>query len=256
MPARALTAAKLALFPVLVAQGLRVRHKALDLPEADGERQGEAVPPPERHCGDTPIRLLVVGDSSAAGVGVAHQRQALAAQVADTLADELGRPVQWQLLAGTGYSSIEALAQARDTMVQPADILLTALGVNDVVRQIPPNRTAQNLLGLHAWAQQVAGVRYWLHSALPPLQQFPLLPNPLRWVLGRQAEHLNRSLHALLGDQRDRALCHMPGGLSGTAPGLMAADGFHPGERGYALWGEALGHFLARRWARVERRQP
>ena len=34
---------------------------------------------------------------------------------------------------------------------------------------------------------------------------------------------------------------------------LMAADGFHPGPRGYALWAESLAPFIARRWARVER---
>lgn len=252
---RALTAAKLALFPVLVAQGLRVRRTALELPEAAGEREGEVLPPLHRQRSKRMIRLLVVGDSSAAGVGVAHQHQALATQVARTLAEELGQPVRWVLVARTGHSSIEALAQARTTEVPPADILLTVLGVNDVVRQIPSGRTASNLLALHAWAQHKAGVRYWLHSGLPPLQHFPLLPNPLRWMLGRQAAHLNRELHALLGDQQDRALCSIPAGLSGHRGGLMAADGFHPGERGYALWGDALGHFLARRWGRVERRR-
>lgn len=252
--AAALSAAKLALFPLLVLQALQVRRKALELPEADGPRQGELLPATQRQRSSEPLRLLVVGDSSAAGVGVAHQRDALAMQVAATLADELGRPVRWQLVARTGNTALEAFAQVRETALAPADILLSAVGVNDVVRQVPRSRSIEQLLALHAHTQKEAGVRYWLHTGLPPMQQFPLLPSPLRWLLGSQAELLNQELHALLGDQRDRALRRLPAALRcDEVNGLMAEDGFHPGPKGYALWGEAVGHFLARRWGRLER---
>lgn len=253
--ARVLTAAKLALFPLLAAQGLRVRLKALELPEAEGPRLGEVQPTRARRS--DALRLLVVGDSSAAGVGVAHQREALAEPLARLLAEELGRPVQWQLQAHTGHSSLEALAALREASLAPADILVTVLGVNDVVRQVPAHRTRANLEALHAWAREQAGVRYWLHCGVPPMQRFPLLPAPLRWLLGAQAELLNRELHGHLGDQRDRALRRLPlrllGKGPGRAPGMMAADGFHPGPRGYALWAESLAPFIARRWGRVER---
>lgn len=253
--ATALSAAKLALFPLLLAQGLHVRRKALELPEADGPRDGVLAPVAERLRDETPLRLLVVGDSSAAGVGVAHQRDALAMQLAATLADELGCRVHWQLVARTGNTALELLAQLRETALAPADILVSAVGVNDVVRQVPPSRTIEQLLALHQHAQDLAGVRYWLHCGLPPMHQFPLLPSPLRWLLGSQAELLNQQLLALLGDQRDRALRRLPAALRcDEANGLMAEDGFHPGPRGYALWGESLGQFLARRWARLARR--
>ncbi|MBN8503581.1 MAG: SGNH/GDSL hydrolase family protein [Burkholderiales bacterium] len=251
----ALTTAKLALFPVLLAQGLHVRRKAIELPEAEGARIGQALPKLPKQSGtDQPLRLLVVGDSSAAGVGVAHQREALAEPLAHGLAEELGRPVHWQLVARTGLTSLEALALLRETPVLGADLLVTALGVNDVVRQIPPSRTCRNLDALHDWAREQAGVRYWLHCGLPPMHRFPLLPVPLRWVLGGQAELLNRELQAHLGDQRDRALRRLPP----TKPekvggGLIAEDGFHPGPQGYRLWAESITPFIARRWARLER---
>lgn len=254
--AAALTAAKLALFPVLLGQALLVRRRALEMPEAGGPRDGLAEPAParRRQAQAEALRLLVVGDSSAAGVGVAHQQDALAAHIARTLADELGRPVAWQLVARTGNTALEALAQLREASLAPADILVTAVGVNDVVRQVPRTRTLQQLQALHAHARERAGVRYWLHSGLPPMHQFPLLPSPLRWLLGSQAELLNQALLQHLGDQRDRALRRVPSALRCDAgSGLMAEDGFHPGPKGYALWGEALGQFLARRWSRLER---
>ena len=54
---------KLALSPLLVAQAVATRARLPRLPEAGGARRGEAGRGPL-------LRLLIAGDSSAAGVGV------------------------------------------------------------------------------------------------------------------------------------------------------------------------------------------
>lgn len=257
---RLLTAAKVVMSPLLLLQAVRVRATALRLPEADGARHGRVPAPAGRLGADTPLRLLVVGDSSAAGVGVGHQRDALVGHLARTLAQALARPVHWQLVARTGDTTGEALAHVREQQaagrLRPADVLVTALGVNDVVQQVPVARSLEQLQALHALATEAAGVRYWLHSGLPPMHQFPLLPKPLRWVLGAQAELLNQALQDTLGDQTDRALRRLPPALRVDQPGSpwMAQDGFHPGAQGYALWGQSLGQFLAARWTRRQAR--
>lgn len=74
---------ELLLGPLLLWQGRRVRATALRLPEAAGPRTAEG----------SALRLLIVGDSSAAGVGAAHQDEALAGRLAQALAARLGRPV-------------------------------------------------------------------------------------------------------------------------------------------------------------------
>ncbi|MEM8598518.1 MAG: SGNH/GDSL hydrolase family protein, partial [Bacteroidota bacterium] len=65
-----LTLSKILLGPVLLAQGKRVRRVALKLPEPPGDRESTVGNGP-------PLRLLVVGDSSAAGVGAETQDDAL-----------------------------------------------------------------------------------------------------------------------------------------------------------------------------------
>ena len=65
-------ALKLALSPLLVAQALRTRARVPQLPEASGARAGT------HGRRTTRLRLLIAGDSSAAGVGVATQDDALA----------------------------------------------------------------------------------------------------------------------------------------------------------------------------------
>lgn len=223
--------AKVALGPLLVVQGRRVRTTALRLPEAGGPRAVEG----------SALRLLIVGDSSAAGVGVAHQDEALAGQLARALAERLGQPVGWQLVATSGHRSEDALAALDAAELSAADVLVTALGVNDVVGQVATHRWVAALHRIHALAVARAGVRLAVHCGAPPMQAFPLLPQPLRWFFGQQAAGYNAALRRAVAGQPGRRVVLLPGSMRQNAAALMAADGFHPGPAGYALWARALG---------------
>ena len=61
---------------LMFIQGILVRRRAVELPEAKGPRAGIVGK-------GKPLRLLVIGDSSAAGVGVNTQDEAIAGQLAD-----------------------------------------------------------------------------------------------------------------------------------------------------------------------------
>jgi len=186
------------------------------------------------------LRFLIVGDSSAAGVGAAHQGEALAGRLAQALATRLGQPVGWQVIATSGHRSEQALAAFEAAEVTPADVLITSLGVNDVVDQVAPSQALAALHRIHAVATERAGVRLSIHCAAPPMQQFPLLPQPLRWFFGRQAAHFNAALSSSVASHASRRVLHLPEAMQRNAAALMAEDGFHPGPRGYALWAEAL----------------
>ena len=72
------------------------------------------------------------------------------------------------------------------------------------------------------------------------MQHFPVLPQPLRWFFGQQAARFNAALQAHVAGEPGRQVLHLPAAMQRDAASLMAADGFHPGPRGYALWAEAL----------------
>lgn len=239
---------KLALSPLLVAQALRTRARVPRLPEAAGPRRGTAG------SGAALLRVLIVGDSSAAGVGVATQRDALAGQLARELAPRINGRVMWQLLARSGITTAQALAMLAVEHPEPADVAIVVTGVNDVVDQVPSQRATRSREQLANTLRNRIGVQHVVFCPLPPIHQFPALPQPLRWAMGADARRHNRVLHdwvqqraATMGD----ASCADMSDLQ-LNRGVMAHDGFHPGERAYRQVAHALAqHIAARVWPQL-----
>ena len=231
--------AKLVLSPLLVAQALRTRAKLPLLPEAAGERQGEV--------GDgQPLRLLILGDSSAAGVGVVHQRDALAGQLVNALARRTRRHVQWRLLARSGLNTEQLLAlllrEQRTLAHHPFDLAVVVTGVNDVVDQVPSHRAVALREALANTLRNALGVAHVVFAPLPPLYLIPGLPQPLRWVAGRDARRHDRALAQWAATRAD--VSHLDVELPLNA-GVMADDGFHPGAPVYRLCGHAMAEHIA-----------
>lgn len=219
----------LTLAPVLLAQGMHVRRSIPRLPEAAGARAGVAGE-------GRPLRLLIAGDSAAAGVGVADQSQALAGQLVARLAPDFR--LYWRLEAETGRTTRQTVAQLRELAPERFDVAVISLGVNDVTSGIGARRWAAGLEQLTTLLAARFGVRRVLFSAVPPMHLFPALPQPLRAYLGSRARHFNEVLAAQAGLDPRCALVRF--GLDGLT---TASDGFHPGDAAYSAWAEALaGH--------------
>ncbi|MBX3603889.1 MAG: SGNH/GDSL hydrolase family protein [Piscinibacter sp.] len=223
------------LMPVLVAQAVALRRRAVTLPEAAGERTGRLGAGP-------PLRLLIVGDSSAAGVGVATQEQAFVGWLTRALAQRLPRRIDWTLHARSGSSTAVALQRLRESPPQPHELAVVVLGVNDVIEQVRPRRAVAQRAELADWLRREAGVRHVVFTPLPPMHQFPLLPQPLRWVAGAEARAHNQALARWAATRPD--VHHVPIDVR-LEPGNMAADGFHPGEPVYRACGEAVAAYVA-----------
>jgi hypothetical protein len=74
---------------------------------------------------------------------------------------------------------------------------------------------------------------------------FPLLPEPLRWTLGRHATKLEHRRAAVLATRPD--CTHVPFNLP-LDPALMATDGFHPAAPLYTLWAKEMASRILSDW--------
>ena len=232
---------KLVLAPLLVAQAVRTRRRAPVLPEAAGPREGRAG-----HDQGSVIRVLVVGDTSAAGVGVVHQNQSVVGHLVRTLAAERGGPIEWRLRARSGLTTREVHAMLVPDPPPPADVAVVVTGVNDVIDQVPARRAVGHRAALADWLLEQRIARHVVFAPLPPMHQFPLLPEPLRRVIGDDARRHDRELVRWSATRADVSHACI---VIELTPQSMASDGFHPGEPVYRACGEALGRHVARTMA-------
>ena len=236
-------ALKLVLAPVLVAQALRTRRRAPVLPEAAGPRQGRVGQ------GGDELRLLIAGDSSAAGVGVAHQDQALAGQLSRALHRHTSRPVRWALHARSGLSTQQLLDWLRSQPPPAADVAVVVTGVNDLIERVSVPRALRQRAELADWLLAGGRAVHVVFAPLPPVHRFPLLPEPLRRVMGDDARRHDAALARWAATRGE--VSRPPIELE-FGPQDMAEDGFHPGEPVYRACGEALAAHIAdgALWAR------
>jgi len=230
-------AAKAVLGPLLYAQASRLRRTALELPEPSGRRDGFAG------SGRVALRLLIAGDSSAAGVGAATQEEALAAHLAKELARRLRGRVRWQLVASSGARSEDVLRLLMRGRLHQADIGVVIVGVNDITKEVPLQQALRKRGQIIALMRKRSGVRHVLFPALPEIERFPALPQPLAWYAGRHARRNNTAQAAWLAGQEGASHVVMDGVLD---PALMADDGFHPAPPLYAKVARRLADHIKR----------
>ena len=222
----------LLLAPLFIVQGLYVRRVTPKLPEPVGARSGTSGSGPR-------TRLLIVGDSAAAGVGVDTQEQALSGRLVTTLSST--REVSWKLLALTGDDSGEVLVRLKSEAKEALDTVVVSVGVNDVTGRTGSEAWARNLQNMIDILKTNFSAQRIFLSSIPPMHIFPALPQPLRWWLGVRAKKLNAIMKKIAEANAKCFLVQAPFPIDNQ---YIAADGFHPGEPAYALWGNHVAELI------------
>ncbi len=228
--------ATIGLGPILLAQGIYVRRVTPRLPEPTGVRHGvEGV--------GKSLRLLVVGDSAAAGVGADNQVSALSGQLVSALAPHFH--LSWRLIAKTGHRVQDVLNHIESAHQETFDVAVVSVGVNDVTGGTSLKKWQEHLGHLCDLLKLKFGIQHVFLSSVPPMQAFPALPTPLGWYLGKRAASLNRVMSDLT-ERREN--CEFVQPAFPLTKEFIAADGFHPGPAAYTKWAEQLAKVIKQKW--------
>jgi lysophospholipase L1-like esterase len=221
-----------ALYPLVALQGTVTRRRVPCLPPVKTPCHG-LVPGQ-----GAPIRVLAVGESTVAGVGLTHGDETVAATTARALARQTRRPVAWQ---GHGLSGATVSDAAQRLLPQiaaePADILIIAFGVNDTIAYRPPSAFAEDLAALVTALRARIGEAAAVITGVAPLACFPALPWPLRTILNWRSAALQEAAEGL-ASRLPRLVVERFSEPFG--PHLFADDGFHPNVAAHVLWGEEI----------------
>lgn len=223
------------LLPIAIHLGLRVRKKAQRLPPPSGKAKGQIGK------GEAELRLLVIGDSSAAGVGADEIGDTLGPLLATRFNAATGKTVAWR---NAGANSAVA-SQLRDYVVpniEERDFthVLIAVGTND----------AKNFLTRSQFKKGFGGLLYAVHTRWPEAQIFwspvidmtsvPALPPTLGFILGLRVRIINAMGTQLCTERHAVAIEPLP---VENADGF-AIDGFHANKLGYEHWADHVSKFM------------
>ena len=215
--------------PVLIVQGRRLRRDTPRL--ADAASPWTGVEP-----GPTPLRLLVLGDSTAAGVGVDSQTDALPGNLARSISAHSGRGVEWTAMGANGATARDL----RDKFIDAAtaesyDIVFLTVGANDALTLRSRAAFGRDIRSLLSRLRAASPEATILMSSLPAFFRFVLLPNPLRFNLYLHSQSLESQARSIVS--------RMPGAHMSPPPppytdGFFASDLFHPSAIGYRDWSD------------------
>lgn len=217
--------------PFLYLQGQYVRRKVGLLPDAQGEKTGVFGQ------GEDAVKLLVIGESTVAGLGARTHETALAGQFAKFLSLKIGKPVHWTVIGKNGVTAQRTIEELVPQIPgENYDYIALGLGGNDVLKLSSPQkwrRTMTQLLNILR-AQSPAAKIFITNVAAINLS--PALPQPIRGILGQLSKMHNANILEFVKDFDDVYYYPQPT----EAPEGFFSDGIHPSEMGYALWAEDM----------------
>ncbi|MBE1534105.1 SGNH/GDSL hydrolase family protein [Actinomadura algeriensis] len=188
-----------------------------------------------------PLSLVVLGDSTAAGLGVHAASETPAAVLAGGLAELAGRPVRLTNVARPGARSAALGDQVERALQVRPDLAVVMVGANDVTSRVPAAESVRHLADAvvrlrAAGAQVVAGTCPDLGSVKPLMQ-------PLRWIARRASRQLAAAQTIAVVERGGRSVSigDLLGREFAAEPHVMfSADRYHPSARGYAAAAAAL----------------
>ncbi len=217
--------------PLVAVQGRRVRATLDPAPPAAGPTTGvvgdEAV---------EPLRLCVVGDSTAAGHGVDTHADGFAGCLARTLVEQTGRSVHWTAVGRLGATSRRIRYRLLPRLDARLDLAVLLAGVNDVLGGRSPKQWGEDLAAIvDDLTERAAHVAV---SGLPPFAEFPVLPKTLARYLGERAQAFDEVSARVCADRNATLLDSRWVGPGTVTADFFASDRFHPSALGYRRWGE------------------
>ena len=215
----------------VVATEARLARKRIGEPTEQAPDPSGSYGRPRR--GVRPLHLAVLGDSSAAGLGVDDAAETPGALLAGMLARDLRRRVALDVQAVTGAQSKDLDIQVQRALRHPVDIAVVMIGANDVTHRVPTS-TATRALGRAISTLQAADAKVVVGTC-PDLGSVRPLMQPLRKVARIRSRQMAQA--QLVVAVEHGAVAVSLGDLLGAEfarnDHLWSLDRFHPSPAGY-----------------------
>jgi lysophospholipase L1-like esterase len=190
------------------------------------------------------LRLVILGDSTVAGVGSPKLAESLPVLLAQRVAGALDREVH---VVGYGVSGARTedvqTEQVPLLLDEGVDVVMIVIGSNDVTHMTPPWSMEDSTAAMLRAAHDRTGAPIVL-GGIPRFRAVPALAEPLRTLVDSYARPLRSAQRTAVEDVDvpvrfvDIAAEASPRFVG--RPESTSSDGFHPSPIGYGFWADSL----------------
>ncbi|MER7764207.1 SGNH/GDSL hydrolase family protein [Streptomyces sp. NPDC097619] len=225
------------LMPLIALQGLWVKATTEVLPEAKGPRTGTVG----TDALGTPLKVAVLGESTAAGCGVDHHDEGFPGSLARALSERHGAPVTWEVVGQHGATGRRVRHRLLPQLGRGYDLTVLLAGSNDVLSRRAPEEWGEDLAAiLDELADRSTSV---VVVGIPPFADFPSLPSALARYCAERAAATDRVSRSVCAE-RPQVTFMGSTDIMQITPDFFARDGFHPSAFGYGRWAQAVSDHL------------
>ena len=222
--------------PLLYLQGQYTRRKVGLLPDPEGDTRGMTGE------GDSFAKLLVIGESTVAGLGARTHDRALAGKFAEELGGRLGKPVEWTVIGKNGVTAKRTIEELVPLIPdEQFDYILVGLGGNDVMKLSSPRKWRRDMTRLLQILRERNPAAAIFITNCPMIKYSPAIPHPIKFLLWELSKIHDANAREFTATMERVYYYHQPANVNFDG---FFADGIHPSEQGYADWSGAMMRFF------------
>lgn len=235
------------LLPFIYFQGKRIKREIQILPEAKN---------PEGFIdinSDKNLKILFIGESSFAGIGVEQHKNGFAGHFSTVLSEQLNHNINWKVYAKTGYNVHKIQKRIIPLIIETTcDLLVIGIGGNDTFELNQPKKWRQSIQLLIDDLRKKFPETPILFAQLPTIEAFPAFPKEMKFVLGNHkdilAQHLKKQVlnneNVYFPTEKINVKEWLGKLEEGQTVSEFFSDGIHPSEFCYELWAKDSVTFL------------
>ncbi len=239
----------LPLLPFMYLDGLRIRSKVPKLPEAKHPR-GTVL-----RTNNKAYQLLILGESTVAGVGVATHEEGYAGVLAAQLSELLNKTIHWEVFAKSGYTTKQVAEHILPTLPEKNyHLIVVGLGGNDAFTLNTPWHWRNHIDMLIVDLKLLFPNTPIYFANMPPIKEFVAFTPLIKLTIGNLVELLGDELKALVthkdqvyyNDDVIRFKTWTERYKLDNPVQDFFSDGVHPSQLTYALWAKDSALFIHR----------
>jgi lysophospholipase L1-like esterase len=237
----------LPLLPIMYFQAKKIRKSVPELPPAQGFTGLVNIGSNET------IRILTIGESTIAGIGVDTHEEGFTGAFAKQLAKNIQKNIDWKVYATSGYTAQKVTEKIIPKIKESRfDLIVIGLGGNDSFTLNTPKNWQKNIDLLIKSLRIKFGNIPIVFANIPPIKEFPAFTKLIKFVIGNLSEILGENLEKQLFNKENIYFNNEKITLNGwlkkfeiTQPtASFFSDGVHPAKLTYQTWGLDMANFV------------